>query len=77
VRDLDIEFTFHARKQIAARGISEDDVREALTKKEVVYPSGEGGKTWVRSQVGGRDVKVLCSTWGGARVTVITAAIRE
>ena len=72
-----IDFTGHARRRMAERGISDDEVSQALAKKEIVYPSGDIGKTWVRSEVGGRQVKVLCRFWGEARVKVITAAIRE
>jgi hypothetical protein len=52
-------FFAHARRQMAARGISEQDVEQVLANYDSTYPSRSGRQTYVRELADGRRIAVI------------------
>jgi hypothetical protein len=65
-------FTAHAIQRMAERGITEDEIRNALTHRTGTPTPGSPGKIWVFGHSGqGRILKVLLTSDEETIVTVV------
>jgi Domain of unknown function (DUF4258) len=52
-----IRYTDHARRRMAERGVTEQDVELAIRRRRRVTP-GPPGSIWIWGYAGGRELKV-------------------
>jgi uncharacterized DUF497 family protein len=67
-------FISHARSQMAARGISTEEVEAVLSNHDTTYPSSHGkGRHVFVGEVAGRRIAVIATPDDVAGTAVITA----
>lgn len=55
---MNLVITFHLRRRMAQRGITEEDVRAALARHHTSYPTLEQSVCYIGPGIDGRDLKV-------------------
>jgi hypothetical protein len=68
---MQVSFTRHARQRMVARGISEDDVLDALVSPDEIRSGDEGEEIAVR-RLGNRELRVVYEATSSDQVVVIT-----
>lgn len=72
-----IEFSAHARRQMAARGISDEEVRIVMREPDVISPGrstpGMAPSNVLRKRVAGRRLKVIVTDTDPPKVITVAA----
>lgn len=72
-----IEYTIHAREQMAERGISQDEVEHCLSNEDTEYEGRGGVRVLLGPDGKGRRIKLCIVPLGEGRFLLVTTAVWE